>query len=34
MKEIGRAVLTIPVFTRNVDYDEVKAAMTLYFGWL
>ncbi|MCK4982749.1 MAG: hypothetical protein KAS17_07475, partial [Victivallaceae bacterium] len=27
MKEIGRAVLTIPVFTSNVDYKEVKVAM-------
>jgi hypothetical protein len=27
MKEIGRAVLTIPVFTSNVDYSEVKDAM-------
>jgi len=27
MKEIGRAVLTIPVFTSNVDYKEVKDAM-------
>jgi hypothetical protein len=27
MKEVGRAVLTIPVFTSNVDYGEVKAAM-------
>lgn len=27
MKEIGRAVLTIPVFTSNVDYDEVRTAM-------
>ncbi|MHB9139291.1 MAG: hypothetical protein ACYC4Q_07810, partial [Victivallaceae bacterium] len=26
MKEVGKAVLTIPVFTSNVDYDEVKAA--------
>ncbi|MFA7231958.1 MAG: hypothetical protein WC071_12570, partial [Victivallaceae bacterium] len=24
---IGRAVLTIPVFTSNVDYDEVRTAM-------
>jgi len=27
MKEVGKAVLTIPVFTSNVNYDEVKAAM-------
>ncbi len=27
MKEIGRAVLTIPVFTSSVDYNEVKNAM-------
>ena len=27
MKEIGRAVLTIPVFTSNIDYKEVKNAM-------
>jgi hypothetical protein len=27
MKEIGRAVLTIPVFTSNVEYNEVKMAM-------
>ena len=27
MKEIGRAALTIPVFTSNVDYDEVRTAM-------
>ena len=27
MKEIGRAVLTIPVFTSNIDHDEVKTAM-------
>lgn len=27
MKEVGKAVLTIPAFTGNVDYDEVKAAM-------
>lgn len=27
MKEIGRAVLTIPVFTSSVDYNEVKDAM-------
>ena len=27
MKEIGRAVLTIPVFTSNIDYKEVKEAM-------
>jgi len=27
MKEVGKAVLTIPVFTSNVDYNEVKTAM-------
>ena len=27
MKEIGRAVFTIPVFTSNVEYEEVKNAM-------
>lgn len=27
MKEIGRSILTIPVFTSNVDYNEVKEAM-------
>ena len=27
MKEVGKAVLTIPAFTGNVEYDEVKAAM-------
>ena len=27
MKEIGRAVLTIPVFASNVEYEEVKNAM-------
>ena len=27
MKEVGKAVLTIPVFTSDVEYNEVKAAM-------
>lgn len=27
MKEIGRAALTIPVFTSNVVYNEVEATM-------
>jgi hypothetical protein len=27
MKEVGKAVLTIPVFTSDVECDEVKAAM-------
>ncbi len=27
MKEIGRAILTIPVFTSKINYDEVKNAM-------
>ena len=27
MKEVGKAVLTIPVFTINIGYNEVKAAM-------
>lgn len=27
MKEIGKSVLTIPVFTGEIDYAEVKAAM-------
>jgi len=27
MKEVGKAVLTIPVFTSNLDYNEVKKAM-------
>lgn len=27
MKEIGKSVLTIPVFTSEIDYAEVKAAM-------
>jgi hypothetical protein len=27
MKEIGRAILTIPAFTSNIDYSEVKNAM-------
>lgn len=27
MKEVGKAVLTMPVFTSNVDYKEVKTAM-------
>jgi hypothetical protein len=27
MKEIGRAVLTIPAFTSTIDYKQVKMAM-------
>jgi hypothetical protein len=27
MKEVGKAVLTMPVFTSNIDYKEVKTAM-------
>ena len=27
MQEIGKAVLTIPVFTSDLDYDEVNKAM-------
>jgi hypothetical protein len=27
MKEIGRAILTIPAFTNTIDYNEVKDAM-------
>ncbi len=27
MQEVGKAVLAIPAFTSDVDYDEVKAAM-------
>jgi hypothetical protein len=27
MKEIGRAILTIPAFTSTIDYNELKDAM-------
>ena len=27
MKEVGKAVLTIPIFTSTVDHNEVKIAM-------
>ena len=27
MKEIGKSILTIPVFTSNINYNEVKNAM-------
>jgi hypothetical protein len=27
MKEIGRAILTIPAFTSSINYHEVKIAM-------
>ena len=27
MKEVGKAVLTMPVFTSNIDLEEVKMAM-------